>query len=350
MEKQVREREAERENLLKELKKLEEAGSHQSETQKVQQRLKDKEQHIAGLKKRRTELQSLTSVSSRNEGEIHRLHQEIREMKLKRVEVQKMITSERKGHKGEIQRLKREVQHSDREASKWKQMSNKKTLEAERAQHIAKSRLDQMGQLKKKYQEAERKLRVRTVKRGVMEKAGLDAVIVGRRNTSGSNTQKKEVSSQNDPVDVDSVRGFLDQKVADVGRKEALADKLANEWEDHLELVSEKEHLKAVANENGHEVPKEELEAIRVQLKYKQSRIRQLAQRLGKKPESKTESKAIDTAGFLNEDEFKTLLPGKCQTQSLILYTSLSTLVAHRYFSYFQGEINSKGVIRDGRS
>ena len=39
------------------------------------------------------------------------------------------------------------------------------------------------------------------------------------------------------------MRSFLDDKVAEISRKEATADKLAIEWEDHLELMTRKEHI-----------------------------------------------------------------------------------------------------------
>ena len=314
MEEQVRKREAEREILLTELKKLEAAGDQQKQSKKIQERLREKESQLSNLKLSHRQLVSLTKVSSRNEEQMNRLKTEITDMKKRKVEVQKMIKSERKGHVAELQRLKKEVAKRDRETNKWKKISDRKSAEASKAQKVAKNRLDQMGQLRAKYKDAERKLRVQAVKRGVMAKAGLDNVIVGRRNAIKKLKSKKLAENKTEEVNVDAIRGFLDQKVVDIGRKEALADKLANEWEDHLELSSRKEEL-VEAKETGRDVSSEELDSIDVQLNFKEDRIRQLAHRLGKyQDETQDNDKNDDKISFLDGKEFETLLSGKFLT------------------------------------
>jgi predicted nuclease with TOPRIM domain len=93
MEDQVKERESEREALLAELKKLESSSprtKHDPRTKELEERLRDKERHIAGLKKRQNELMNLTEVSSRNEVEINRLKNEIIAMKTQKVDLQKI--------------------------------------------------------------------------------------------------------------------------------------------------------------------------------------------------------------------------------------------------------------------
>ena len=309
MEEQVKKRESEREQLLLELQKMEESNSC---TKDLQDRLKDKEQHIEGLRKKQRELATLTKVSGRNESDIGRLRSEVFTMKQKKVELQKLITSERKSHAVEIQKLKKQAMQREREATKWKRVSDQKTAEAEKAQLVAKARLEQVGQLRSKYKEAERKLRVRVVKRGVMEKAGLDPVIVGRRDskqgkmTSGScEVQGQKGKPGNLAIDFDAVRDFLDQKIAEVGRKEAIADKLANEWEDHLELVSQRD-----VSVGSSSISNEALEALDVQIQYKEERIRQLAKRLGKVENDGTNNQLVD-ASFLEETGFKSILRGK---------------------------------------
>ena len=303
-------------------------------TSELKKRLQEKEGHIAGLKRRQGELERLTKVSTRSEAEMNRLKEEVANMKHRKVELQKMITSERKSHTGEVRRLRKEVAQSDREAAKWKKISDKKALQAERAQQMAKQRLEQLGQMKSKYKEAERKLRVRTVKRGVMEKAGLDPVMVGRRNTTTSKTSAANraggkgkdggpsssssssmlSSPRSSTIDVDSIRDFLDQKVADVGRKEALADKLANEWEDHLMLAAKKEEVLECMAAGDTEGTEETIEGLDVQLKYKQERIRQLAQRLGKDPRGgKAKNKDTDKDAVLDDDKLLAMFKGKTQ-------------------------------------
>lgn len=310
MEEQVRDRELEREELALELQKMEESNSC---TKDLEERLKEKERHIAGLRKKQKELVSLTKVSSRNESEINRLRNDVVTMKQKKVELQKLISSERKSHKVEIQRLKKEAMQREREASKWKRAADKKAAEAEKAQQVAKARLDQVGQLRSKYKDAERQLRVRVVKRGVMEKAGLDPVIVGRRDSK----QRLMPSLRNKgrpgspTVDFDRVRGFLDQKIAEVGRKETIADKLANEWEDHLELVSQRDALLESSSTSGDAV-----EALDVQIQYKEERIRQLARRLGKVEKSAATNDRSVTPSFLEDSGFASVVGGKSTMQS----------------------------------
>jgi len=286
----------------------------------------DKERHIAGLRKKQKELVSLTRVSSRNESEIGRLRDDVVTMKQKKVELQKLITSERKSHAAEVQKLKKQAMQQEREAAKWKRAADRKAVEAEKAQQVAKARLDQVGQLRSKYKDAERKLRVRVVKHGVMEKAGLDPVIVGRRDSqqrqlaSGTSTGRGQKGKPGkSAIDFDAIRGFLDQKIAEVGRKEALADKLANEWEDHLELVSQREALLSSSS-----ISKEAIEALDVQIQYKEERIRHMARRLGKVEKDKGAKDQLANAAFLEETGFTYLVGGK--------YASAIVAVSSRTF------------------
>lgn len=302
MEEQVRERELEREELVLELQKMEESNSC---TKDLQARLQDKERHIAGLRKKQKELVSLTRVSSRNESEIGRLRNDVVTMKQKKVELQKLVTSERKRHAIEIQRLKKQAIQREREATKWKRAADKKAMEAEKAQQVAKARLDQVGQLRSKYKDAERQLRVRVVKRGVMEKAGLDSVIVGRRDSKQRQMATDSSKERGRNVDFDAVRGFLDQKIAEISRKEAIADKLANEWEDHLELVSQREE--SIRSSSS----KEAIDALGVQIQYKEERIRQLARRLGKVEKDKGANDQLLAAAFLEEKQLTSIIGGK---------------------------------------
>ena len=315
MEVQVKETESEREQLLLELQKMEESNSC---TKDLQERLAIKERHIAGLRNKQKELITLTKVSSRNESEIHRLQNEVISMKQKKVDMQKLIASERKNHASEIQRLKKEAMQRERETTKWKRISDKKAAEAEKAKQVAKARLEEVSQLRSKYKEAERKLRIRTLKRGVMEKAGLDPVIVGRRDSqarsmaSGS-VQGRDLNrrSKNSEIDFDAIRDFLDQKVAEVGRKEAIADKLANEWEDHLELVSRREELVGQSENVGTCASTDDVDALDIQIQYKEERIRQLSRRLGKaEADKETKGRSVEAA-FLDDIGFTSILGGK---------------------------------------
>eukprot|EP00567_Pseudictyota_dubia_P017299 CAMPEP_0197442306 /NCGR_PEP_ID=MMETSP1175-20131217/8354_1 /TAXON_ID=1003142 /ORGANISM="Triceratium dubium, Strain CCMP147" /LENGTH=244 /DNA_ID=CAMNT_0042972751 /DNA_START=71 /DNA_END=801 /DNA_ORIENTATION=- len=234
-------------------------------------------------------------------------------MKRQKVELQRHMTKERKEHLTEVNRLKKLALQRDREAAKWKQVSERKKAEAETMQRKAKGHLEEVGKLRTKYREAEKRLRMQTLKRGVMERAGLDPVIVGRRETrsrpssasSSDSKSPRKRGSMRPPVDanLDQVRSYLDAKVAEVGRKEAAADKLAHEWEDHLELVTRRDELAMKLEENPKDGMNEELEALSVQITYKEGRIRQLTRRLGERPAS--EGETARTSSFFEDTSFK---------------------------------------------
>ena len=305
MENQVREREREREDLILE---LEERQASKSDTKDLLLRLKEKETHISTLKKRQIELMGLTKVSSKNETEINRLRYDVISMKQKKVEMQNLISQERKSHIGEIQRLKKESIQLDREMNRWKKISERKTFEAEQAQKVSKSRLEEVGLLRAKYKGADRNLRVKTVKRGVMEKAGLDPILFGSRDFKKKVSDEQKGARATPKVsepDTDSMRAFLDSKIADICRKEAIADKLANEWEDHMERMSEKQLLLEDVK-RGIDISDEELEAVDVQLKYKEARIRQLAQRLGTQIVDRSQQEQLND--ILGEKDYISLL------------------------------------------
>ncbi|CAJ1933764.1 unnamed protein product [Cylindrotheca closterium] len=258
--------EVETEKLSQELDRLEKGHSSEAE---LQTKLKEKQEQVAQLRKKQKELTRLTSVATRNESQIGLLRAEVTHMKQKKADLQKQISSERKSHAIEVQSLKKQSMQKERELNKVKRMSDKRAVEAEKAKNIAKTRLEHINQLKSKYKESEKRLRLQTLKRGVMNKAGFDSVMVGRRDS------QRRVGRTG--FDVDSLRDFFDDKVADVGRKEALAEKLAQEWEEHLELSIRKQELQ-VADEES-----EEIMTVDSKIKYKEGRIRQLAAKLGKR-------------------------------------------------------------------
>jgi predicted nuclease with TOPRIM domain len=296
------EKEQETEKLSVELSKLD---KNHSGTRELADRLKKKQDQVAELKRKQAELTRLTTVASKNECQISKLSNEVSDMKHKKVELQKQMTAERKSHAIEVQKLKKASMQQQRELNKVKQMKDKKTMEAERAQQMAKTRLEQVYQLKNKYKESEKRLRILTVKRGVMSRAGLDPVMVGRRQSKNSLSKKSQSASdqQNEEsINLDGLRDFFDQKVADVGRREALAEKLAQEWEEHLDLSSQREELEL--EQNVSDDVRESIESLDSRIKYKEERIRQLAARLGK-PKKGSENDSTDEEAFLFTNDFK---------------------------------------------
>jgi hypothetical protein len=233
-----------------------------------------------------------------------------------------------------MKELEKSALLKDKELAKVKRISNKREIEAMKANQIAKQRMDELAQLRLKYKDSEKKLRMASLKRGVLAKAGIDPVIVGRRehnvspqkSTDGNQhpyskrtTRGRNVEVTKPPgtIAVDSLRSYFDQKVAGVARKEAIADKLAREWEEHFELSIRKQDLLAQKNSPMIGDISEEIEeahqALLIQIQFKEERIRQLASRLSKPdetPDDKEEIKVPNSDTFLFGKEFGTICKG----------------------------------------
>ena len=190
--------------------------------------------------------------------ELSRLTRDVEEMKRRKVDLQRQLVAERKDHATQIKRLQKEAMQKERELNKYKRLTSKKEMEADKANQVAKSRLEELGTLRLKFKDTEKKLRLASVRRGVMAKAGLDPVLVGQRDKGKHN------------IDTNALRDLFDEKVSKVARKEALVNKLAMEWEQHFQLTLERNEV--TKNESF-----EEVENIELQLKYKEDRIRNLA-------------------------------------------------------------------------
>mmetsp|Transcript_22998 Transcript_22998/g.33880 ORF Transcript_22998/g.33880 Transcript_22998/m.33880 type:complete len:791 (+) Transcript_22998:295-2667(+) len=263
-------------------------------------------------------------------------------MKRQKVDLQRQITAETKSHREQVLALKKEALKRNKELQKMKRISDQRQAEAEKMQKLAKTRADEVGRLRAKYKESEKKLRMETLKRGVMERAGIDHVMMGRRTSVArkkvqpngvgamSLQQKKDKPKALDDESAEKILSFFDAKVADVGRKEATADKLAHEWEEHLELIIRKEELSELlksCEKDEEEVLKDELDALNVQIQYKEGRIRTLSRRLGSKPPSRKSKRGGILAhnSLLEEKDFKKLCIGAsalaaAQASSKILF------------------------------
>lgn len=316
---QLRDHVAEKNNLEMELKKYE------RDSQKYKDlliALKAKEKHIEHLRNRQAEIKSLTSIASRNHSVVEKLKTEIAQMKQQKITLHKQLSRERKEHEKSVQQLKKRALTHERSAKKAKQDLASTMAQKDRVQQIAKSRAEQVSKLRSKYREAEKRLRMQTLKRGVMEKAGIDPVMVGRtvKDTNIKQSRRSRVRSQSSsqvdpsrkkaylPADIHQMQTLLDEKVAEISRKEATADKLAIEWEDHLELTSRKEEIMNDSRNSIDQFINDELEALDFQIQYKESRIRQLARRLSSKPGSivgNNESSCFPQDILIDDQKFK---------------------------------------------
>lgn len=306
MAKALNEKESEREQLLRELEQVKAGGPASS---KIRERLREKEQHIASLRKKHRQLVDLTAVSSRNQAKIAKLQDDVKEMKYKKVDLQKQLSRERKEHASEVRKLQKSAMQKERQLNKIKKISVDRENEARRANMVAKARLAELGQMRTKYRDAEKRLRLQSVKRGVMAKAGLDPVMLGRRSMHFSKRGVHSNDKQDKAPDTNALRDFFDGKVAELVRKEVLVDKLAREWEEHFELTSRRENL-SDGSDDG-ETPEEKTQSLDIQIQFKEERIRQLASQLGDPNKAATGHNNAKEDTWLNDEEFSSMLAGK---------------------------------------
>jgi len=163
--------------------------------------------------------------------------------------------------------MKKEVAKGRREGEKWRVEAEKNKKDADAAKRISKARLEEVNRTRSKYREAEKRLRMQTLKRGVMARAGLDNVVLGKGGKG-------------------DVREWLDKRIGEVCRKEQTAGKLSKEWEERIELIERKERGEDVGG----------------QLREKEGRIRTLSKLMGKGDTRKVE--------LLMSEEFKRLCGG----------------------------------------
>lgn len=327
MEETLAEREVEREKLLLELREVKENDGLSKE---LETQLQEKDKHIADLRRKHKELFNLTKVSSRNDTEILRLQTDVNTMKRKKVDLQKQLSLERKSHANEMKKVKKTVMQQDRELNKWKKVSGQHEQKAQRANQLAKTRLEELGQLRNKYKGAEKQLRLQSLKQGVMAKAGLDPVIVGRRGGNGKTTSTENQRARNvsPPVDPDSMRDYFDQKVADIARRENLVDKLAAEWEEHFALATRRQELVNSPDADG---ATDAVQSIDVQLRFKEDRIRQLAKRLGKNPPGTEQANDRADDEFLYGSDFAKLSRGEFFRRVYFCSTLLVSALTHTF-------------------
>lgn len=302
------EKESERDQLQRDLQLAEERNSASDE---LKDRLREKHVQIEALKKMQMTYKKHTDERSRTSVEKDRLTQlqnDVKNMKKRKAIMQNELASEKRNHMKEVNELNKMVVQKDREINKIQKLSNQRAADAEIARTVSKSRLEDLAQLKKA---------LRLYKRGV----GLDPVLVGRRQvrTKGvRNSERKIDGTATGAVDVDSVRDYIDSKVASVVRKEALVDKLAKEWEEYYELST---RLKEISNNlvTDEDNAGDDRETLEVQVQFKNDKIRKLGQRLRRqKPPSVASDgdAASQTDTFLFDSDFaKFYTGGKCRVR-----------------------------------
>jgi len=259
-------------------------------SQNIKMNISEKEHQILALKKRQTKLATLSKSSVQNRHIIDSLKSEVESLKRQKTDLQRKLLTEQSLHYQEVSKLKKEAATHEREAERSRVDLHRLLKEKEQTERVAKMRSDEISRLRFKYRDIEKKKRMLTIKRGVMDKVGIDLVLLGRNRVDrkiSANTEFGSNISNSLPVDIDieSIRAFLDTQIADVLKKETCADKLAHAWEDHLELIMRRDELNESSVGERDDV-QEQLDDINIQILYKEEIIRALAKGLGDRPKS----------------------------------------------------------------
>jgi hypothetical protein len=251
----------------------------------VEEALAKKEKYISKIKKRQVEMLSLTSVASRNEAVISDLTNQISKMKIQRDDLQKQLLNDRKNYNSALRQLERRSLAQTQDIGKIREQLDTTLAQKHRVEEIARSRGEEIVKLRDQYQNAEKRLRMQTLKRGMLERAGVDQIMVGRygrKTLSSKPTSNHATLNQFDfsSNDINKMRETLHKYITEISKMESTADVLAKEWEDHFELCTRKASASKDGDRDEMEI-KDEIESLDFQIQYKESRIRKLAARLG---------------------------------------------------------------------
>jgi hypothetical protein len=260
--------------------------------------LQQKQEQIDALKRLESNYkkQAIPNSRSLDIDRLSLLQKDVITMKKRKADLQKELASEKKLHLLEMGKLNKAVLQKDREISKFQKLSTQQAVEIEKAKAVSKTRLEELTQLKKA---------IRNYKRGV----GLDPVIVGRRQArvhcERQNLTETEIDENTVPsILADKIRDYFDSKVSSVVRKEAMVDRLAQEWEEYFELVKQRQ-LSGDSRENQ--------ESLDLQIQFKNEKIRKIAERLQRLelPFGTTSEVHNRCESFIFDDEFQDLCSSK---------------------------------------
>uniref|UniRef100_A0A7S1BE93 Kinesin motor domain-containing protein n=1 Tax=Corethron hystrix TaxID=216773 RepID=A0A7S1BE93_9STRA len=275
----VNEREAERDTLVFRLAELEHRATAGTMKKciipKMKAELNERTKALSALKKKYAGVAEFARASDRNVMHIKRLKEMITTMKRQKGDLQREIVAMRRAHSKELREAKKSLLVSGREVSKWKMTAAKKGSELENVLKISKARLEEIGRYRSRCSEIEKKKRRTAIKKQVMVNAGVDGVLVG-----------ENIKGKWRSVDMRKMREFLVKKVGEVRRREGVADRLAIEWEERIDIVDRLVELmerQEVNNDNtvAKGEDRDEVYALKMQLLYKEGMIRKLCERIG---------------------------------------------------------------------
>lgn len=240
------------------MEELEAAKDEKGTSEKLKQRLDQKEQQIEALKDMQNKYRRQTAVASKSAADLTKLIQlqnDVKTMKRRKADIQKELAKEKRVHAKDVNRLNKVVSQKEREISKIQREATQHEIEASKAKAMSKNRFEELSQLRKTLKLYKKEI-------------GLDPVLLGRRHPA------KDPNSKRD-IDFNTLRDYFDTKVALVAKKEALVDKLATEWEEYFELQTQLGCLDSSSDGD-------EIDTIRMKMDFVNEKIRKSAKRLRK--------------------------------------------------------------------
>jgi len=218
MEAEIGHRQAERDAMSKELGTLEDGARNKSTASeptnvaKLKKSIKEKDEQLQGLRKKHQELSHLAKQKSQKQGEVQKLESEIQSMKRARVELIRKNEMERKQHAEELNKRLREIETLKKYQKKDQNQLRKIQGEKIKSDKILKRRNEEIASLRQKNIE------------------------LFNKRSKGSKQQLNEGNA----------RKWLDQKVAEVTKREEELTKLKEEYRRRMALSRQKENLEGI--------------------------------------------------------------------------------------------------------
>jgi len=214
MDNKIKNGESERENLVREIGTMEAKTPRHRDSAgvaRLKSKLKEKDQELQDLRKKQSQLSRLAKQKNRNDTELRRLENEIVSMKRARVDLIRKNESDRKRHMQELKKRKKEIEMLRRYQKQDQNRLKKAQGEKMKSEKMLKRRMEELATLKQKHNE-----------------------LFDRRNNS-----KRSLNER-------AARKWLDQKVAEVSKREDELQRLKSEYRRRMMLQRQKQSLEVV--------------------------------------------------------------------------------------------------------
>lgn len=257
-------KESEREKLLVDIETLvnKPVGSKDRETE-LRNELKRRDQELVELRKSKKELSNLSNVQARVNEQMNKLQNEIKEMKSQRVELSKVMQTEKKNHLQELNSKLREIERLKRELSKSSIEMKKMNVINERNEVKLKKVLSDTITLRKKNMELQKTAAFREPPPPTLNSVRQSARYVM---TTAARTLGKVFSSSSEA----KTKSWLDSRITKISSRELELKDVQKQCHQQLVTVNRRESLEqkkrmlhaAVGTDDAQALPTDEADVL----------------------------------------------------------------------------------------